>query len=78
MANKNKDKKTDVIQDAVVEVKKAKPTPTVVQEKFVKVTPKFTGLRFIAGEKYHFTKDKEIEVTQEAKRVLLDAKAIYI
>ena len=52
--------------------------PVVVEAKLVKVTPKFSGLRFIAGDKYHFVADKEIEVTQEAKRVLKEAKAIYI
>lgn len=52
--------------------------PVVVETKLVKVTPKFSGLRFIAGEKYAFVADKEIEVTQEAKRVLKEAKAIYI
>jgi hypothetical protein len=71
-------KKADVLEVAeaaeVVEVQE----PIVVQEKYVKVTPKISGQRFIAGQWYEFTMDKEIEVTQEAKRVLKEAKAIYI
>lgn len=68
--------------EKVETVKTTKTTATkkakVVEEKYTKVTPKFNGKKFIAGTWYQFTKDKEIEVTQEAKRVLLEAKAIYI
>ena len=69
-------KKVEQVEKAV-EVKQ-EFQPIVAEEKFVKVTPKFSGKRFIAGKWYNFVKDKEIEVTKEAKRVLLEANAIYI
>jgi hypothetical protein len=70
------EKKTEKVE----EVKTTKPTskPKIVEEKFTKVTPKISGQRFIGGTWYQLKKDKEIEVTQEAKRVLLEARAIYI
>jgi len=64
------------------EVKEATPkrekAPVVVQDKLTKVTPKFTGKRKIGADWYDFVAGKETEVSQDAKRVLLEAKAIYI
>lgn len=64
-------------QDEVVTAP-AKKKPEVVEDKLVKVTPKISGQKFIAGAWYDFTKDKEIEVPQEVKRILREANAIYI
>lgn len=60
------------------EVKKVEPKPIVVKEKFVKVKSKVNGKRFIGGTWLHLEKDKEVEVTEDAKRSLLNAGAIYL
>lgn len=61
------------------EAVKVVPTkPVVVKEKFVKVKSKVTGKRFIGGTWYTLEKDKEVEVTEDAKRSLLSAGAIYL
>lgn len=54
------------------------PKPVVVKEKYVKVKSKVTGKRFIGGTWYILEKDKEVEVTEDAKRSLLHAGAIYL
>ena len=55
-----------------------KPTPKIAKPKYVKVLPKFSGKKFIGGTWYHFKKDKECEVTEDAKRVLREAGDIYL
>ena len=60
------------------EVKKVEPKPIVAKEKFVKVKSKINGRRFIGGQWYFLEKDKEVEVTEDAKRSLLNAGAIYL
>lgn len=65
-------------EEVVKATSKTAAKPKIVENSTVKVTPKFSGLRFVAGNWYTFQKDKEIEVTPEAKRVLLEARAIYI
>ena len=62
----------------VEEVKEVKATPVIVKEKMVKATPKFSGKRFIGGTTYEFEKDKEIEISADAKRSLSEAGAIYL
>ena len=64
--------------EKVEAVKKVEQKPVVVKPKYVKVIPKFNGKRFIGGEWYTFVKDKEMEVTEDAKRSLLKAGAIYL
>lgn len=64
--------------DEVVTAPKTEKAPKVVEEKLVEVTPKISGNKFIAGTWYDFTKDKEIKVPQEVKRILKEANAIYI
>jgi len=60
------------------EAKAVEPKAIVVKDKFVKVTPKFNGQRFIGGSWLDFEKDKEVEVSLDAKRSLLEAGAIYL
>lgn len=60
------------------EAKVVQPKPIVVKEKYVKVIPKINGRRFIGGTWYTLEKDKEVEVTEDAKRSLLKAGAIYL
>ena len=52
--------------------------PIVVKEKYVKVKSKISGSRFIGGTWYKLEMDKEVEVTEDAKRSLLEAGAIYL
>lgn len=59
-------------------VKKVEAKPVVVKPKFVKVIPKVNGKRFIGGTWYSLERDKEIEVTEDAKRSLKEAGAIYL
>jgi hypothetical protein len=63
-----------------VEVKEVIATPTVAEEKdkLVTVTSKIEGMRFVAGKWYNFHKDKDIQVTEYAKKCLRAADAIYI
>jgi hypothetical protein len=58
------------------EVKVAKPI--VAKPKYVKVKSKIGGKKFIGGVWYSFEKDKEVEVTEDAKRVLTESGAIYL
>lgn len=51
--------------------------PVVVKEKYVTVKPKISGRKFI-GSWVTLEKDKEIQVTADQKRCLLDAGAIYL
>lgn len=60
------------------EAKVVAPKPVTVKEKFVKVKSKITGSRFIGGTWYELEHDKEVEVTEDAKRSLLNAGAIYL
>lgn len=60
------------------EIKKAEPKTIVAKPKYVKVIPKVNGKRFIGGTWYSLERDKEIEVTEDAKRSLLNAGAIYL
>lgn len=60
------------------EVKAPKVSVKVAKPKYVKVKPKFTGKRCIGGIWYNFEKNKEIEVTEDAKRSLEKAGAIYL
>lgn len=72
-------KKVEEVVETKTTAKKTTPTkPKVVEPNLVKVKSKIGGKKFIAGKWYYFEKDKEIEVTQEVKRVLLEANAIYI
>lgn len=52
--------------------------PKIAEPKMVKVIPKITGKRYIGGTWYDFVQGKEIEVTQDAKRVLEEADAIRL
>lgn len=63
-----------VAEQAVI----AEAKPIVVKEKFVKVIPKNTGKHFIGGTWYELEQDKEVEVSEDAKRVLKEAGAIYL
>ena len=74
---KDEIKKVDEVTETP-EIKKVAEKPIVVKEKMVKVIPKFSGVRFIGGERYEFKKDKEISVSVDAKRSLLEAGAIYL
>lgn len=60
------------------EAKKVEAKPVTVKPKFVKVIPKVTGKRHIGGTWYSLERDKEIEVTEDAKRSLKEAGAIYL
>lgn len=60
------------------EVVKVEQKPIVAKPKFVKVKSKIGGRRSIGGRWYNLEKDKDIEVTEDAKRVLLEAGVIYI
>lgn len=71
MAEKAEVKKAD-------EVKKVEQKPIVAKPKFVKVKSKVNGKRFIGGQWYSLERDKEVEVTEDAKRSLLEAGAIYL
>jgi hypothetical protein len=70
-------KKVDEVKPAD-KVEKVEPKPIVAKAKYVKVIPKVNGKRFIGGTWYHLVKDKEIEVTEDAKRSLKQAGAIYL
>lgn len=67
-----------VTETAKTEAKVVAPKPVVVKEKFVKVKSKVNGKRYIGGTWYTLEKDKEVEVTEDAKRSLLNAGAIYL
>lgn len=60
------------------EVKKVEPKPIVAKPKYTKVKSKVNGNRFIGGKWYSLERDKEVEVTEDAKRSLLEAGAIYL
>lgn len=60
------------------QVKKVEQKPIVVSEKYVKIKSKVNGKRYIGGQWYFLEKDKEVEVTEDAKRSLLNAGAIYL
>lgn len=81
----NKDKIEEVLEPITTpeEILK-KPLITIPPPKIVKnmnelvsVTPKFTGERFIAGNWYRFTKDKEIKVPIHVKELMLKNRTIY-
>jgi hypothetical protein len=74
MAEKKLEKVEVVAEQAVV----AEAKPIVVKEKFVKIIPKNSGLHYIGGTWYDLEKDKEVEVPEDAKRVLKEAGAIYL
>lgn len=76
MSEKTTTTKTTTTQKE--EAKVVQPKPIVVKEKYVKVIPKINGRRFIGGTWYTLEKDKEVEVTEDAKRSLLKAGAIYL
>lgn len=59
-------------------VKKVEQKPIIAKPKFVKVKSKINGRRYIGGTWYSLERDKEIEVTEDAKRVLTQAGAIYL
>lgn len=60
------------------EIKVVEPKPIVAKPKFVKVKSKINGRRFIGGTWYSLERDREIEVTEDAKRSLTRAGAIYL
>jgi hypothetical protein len=64
--------------EKVEEVKKVAQKPIVAKPKFVKVKSKVNGRRFIGGTWYSLERDKELEVTEDAKRSLTQAGAIYL
>lgn len=66
------------VAETKAEAKVVAPKPVVVKEKFVKVKSKVNGKRYIGGTWYTLEKDKEVEVTEDAKRSLLNAGAIYL
>lgn len=70
-------KKSDEVKKAEP-VKKVEPKPIVAKPKFVKAIPKVTGKRYIGGTWYSLERDKEIEVSEDAKRSLKEAGAIYL
>lgn len=67
-----------VAAEKAEEVLKVEAKPVVVKEKFVKVIPKVNGNKFIGGVWYSLERDKEIEVSIDAKRSLKEAGAIYL
>lgn len=80
MANeKVEEKVTEKVADKKADaVKVVASKPVVAKPKYVKVIPKFTGKRKLGGTWYDFKQDKEIEVTEDAKRSLRGAGAIYL
>lgn len=60
------------------EAKKVEAAPIVAKPKFVKVISKVNGRRYIGGTWYTLEREKEIEVTEDAKRSLKEAGAIYL
>lgn len=77
MAKAEEVKKVDEVAKTD-EVKKVEAKPIIAKPKFVKVIPKVNGRRFIGGTWYSLERDKEIEVTEDAKRSLKEAGAIYL
>lgn len=73
-------KRDESLAEEVVIEDGGTPVQTIiVEDKYVKVTPKETlGLRFIGVGWIDLVKDKEITVTQDQKRVLKEAGVIYI
>ena len=66
------------VEKAVEVAEKVEQKTIVAKPKFVKVKSKVKGKRFIGGTWYTLERDKEIEVTEDAKRSLLEAGAIYL
>jgi hypothetical protein len=64
--------------EKVEAVKKVEQKPIVAKPKFVKVKSKVNGNRFIGGTWYSLERDKELDVTEDAKRSLVEAGAIYL
>jgi hypothetical protein len=57
---------------------KAEKKPTILQEKYVTVKSKVSGRKFVGAGWLTLVKDKEIQVTADQKRCLLEAGAIYL
>jgi hypothetical protein len=77
---KAEEKKVEEVKKAesVKEAKKVEQKPIVAKPKYVKVKSKVNGKRFIGGQWYSLERDKEVDVTEDAKRSLLQAGAIYL
>jgi hypothetical protein len=52
--------------------------PIVLEDKYVTVKSKITGRRYIGAGWLSLEKDKELKVTVDQKRCLLEAGAIYL